>query len=201
WAYLDADADGAISPRELDDGQQAARLLLALSWEGCDADGDGKLSLAEYHAGAFQAAQALPTSDDENAQQAETALADAVPLSLLLERLGEDSSYAAELAALWEAVDDQDDQTVITQVISNPTRYPKLGPVLRTWVRHYPVKSNLRRHGHRTPHAVKPARIHPNPKAKPKKGPPHTKKPAGVGKPAGRKPAARHSPKRGGRKP
>ncbi|MCP4591522.1 MAG: hypothetical protein GY842_12320, partial [bacterium] len=72
WAYLDADADGAISPRELDDGQQAARLLLALSWEGCDADGDGKLSLAEYHASAFQAAQALPTSDDDDAQQAES---------------------------------------------------------------------------------------------------------------------------------
>jgi hypothetical protein len=91
--------------------------------------------------------QALLSSPDGEEEEAEDALAKAVSMSVLLQQLAGDQAYADELVALRAAVDDlDDDEAVVTQIISNPDRYPRLSPVVRTWVRYYPVKPALRRH-------------------------------------------------------
>ena len=191
-AYLDVNGDGAIDARELADGQQMASMLLMLSWDECDQDLDGKLTAAEFQSAASKAMQALLSYDTDADQQAEEALANAVPMSILLQQLGRDEAYAEELAALREALDDlDDDEAVVTHVVTNPVRYPRLGPVVRTWVRHYPVKPRLRSlvRPHLKHHrkSVEHPRATVGPKPVRKTGRPATAKP--------RKPAPKRGPR------
>ncbi|UCG15161.1 MAG: hypothetical protein JSV19_07665 [Phycisphaerales bacterium] len=146
-AYLDANQDGSIDAQEFARGQQGAAMLLMLSWEACDQDSSGEIDRAEFMAAAPEAMAESLAANDETEQQAEEALANAIPLNLLLEQLGKDESYAEELAALRQAVQDMDDEeSVVTHVVASPTRYPRLSPVVRVWTRYYPVKPALRRH-------------------------------------------------------
>ena len=205
--YLDGNGDGRIDARELANGQQMASMMLMLSWEACDRNQDGQLTPTEFETAAVEALQSLSSADSRADQQAEEVLANAVPLSVLLQQLGGDQGYADELAALRQAVEDVDDEdTVITHVISNPTRYPRLSPVVRTWVRYYPVKPHLRRHVRPNVHRPgKPAnadRVHAGPK--------HARKHDKPGKPGvaksprshkSAKPKAGPRPRPGGRRP
>ena len=198
-AYADANKDGSIDALELADAQQMAAMLLMLDWNECDRDDDGKLTPTEFQSAATEAMQELLSANSESEQQAEEALAEAVPVELLLEQLGRDESYSDELAALREAVEDiEDDEAVVTHVFSNPTLYPRLYPVVNTWTRYYPVKPGLRKYVHPRPwHLRKPAKsARPHvikPKHGPKPGKPHAGKP---GKPKVSKPAKPAKPSR-----
>ncbi len=200
--YLDANQDGRIDARELANGQQMASMILMLSWEACDRNQDGQLTPAEFQAAATDALQTLLSADSTEDEQAEQALAEAVPVGVLLRQLGQDRAYADELAALREAVEDvDDDETVVTHVISNPTLYPCLSPVIHTWARHYPVGPKIRRHVRphlrRVPKTVKAPRVHGAPKSAHKHGKPGVIKPRRPAKPAKPK-ATKASPRRGG---
>ena len=145
--YLDADRDRRIDAQEFADGQQMASMLLMFSWEEADRDGDGVLSHSEFESAADQAMQALLETDTEADQQAEEELASVISLPVLMNQLSENDSYADELAELREVVEDlDDDEAVVTHIIHNSKRYPRLYPVVQTWVRHYPVRPALRRH-------------------------------------------------------
>lgn len=144
--YLDTDGDRRIDAKELAAGQHMASMLLMLSWDECDRNGDGTVGLGEFQVAADHAMQALREANNEAAQQAEDALARAVTMKLLLEQLAREEQYAAEIAALREEIEDlEDDEAVVTYVIEYATRYPRLTPIVRTWVRHYPVKPRLYR--------------------------------------------------------
>lgn len=181
--YLDTDGDRKIDAKELAAGQHMASMLLMLSWDECDRDGDGTVSLVEFQVAAHDAMQALREADSEAARQAEDALAQAITMRLLLEQLARDEQYAAEIAALRAEIEDlDDDEVVVTYLIKYPTRYPRLTPIVRTWVRHYPVKPKLYRlvkpYGprlYRPPARTKV--IHP-PKARPKVGKAPAKRPS-----------------------
>ena len=185
--YLDADGDKRIGAQELATGQQMASVMLMLSWDESDRDGDGVISLAEFQSAAQEAMQALLDLDSESEQQAEDALARAIPLNVLLERLANDDRYTEEIAALREAIEElNDDEAVITYITKYPIRFPRLSPVVRTWVRHYPVRPGLRRlvkpgppRPYRPPGKVRSAGP---PKLGPKGGKPHPKKPPKPGK-------------------
>jgi len=194
--YLDANGDGRIDARELANGQQMASMMLMLSWDACDRNQDGQLTPEEFEVAATEALQSLSWANSEADRQAEEALANAVPLRVLLQQLGGDPSYADELNALRQAVEDvDDDDTVITHVISNPTHYPRLSPVVRTWTRYYPVKSHLRRnvrpnvHRHDKPANADRVRV----------GPKHTRKPGKSGVTKSHRPHKSAKPKAGGR--
>lgn len=194
--FLDRDHDRRINERELATGQQMAAMLLMLSWDECDRDHDGNISRDELEQAAATAMQALleeqSQADAETEQQAEQDLAQAVPLELILDRLAADQSYAAEVAALREAVKDLDDEDVVTYVFDHAKRYPHLAPVVRTWVRHYPVRPALRRYVKPHPYwrhrpAVKPEVRKPvvKPgKPGPRKAPPRAVKPKPKPRPA-----------------
>jgi hypothetical protein len=163
WTWLDVDGNGSLSATELAQGQLVAAMLQALDWNACDADHDGTVTRAEYQAAAFETLRSLRAAADPADEQAEQDLAAAVSLEVLLEQLGASETYAAELAALREAVANLgDEDTVVTHVITNPARYPHLGPLVRAWVRYYPVKPELRRHVPAVrPHVGRPAGVPP----------------------------------------
>ena len=172
-----------------------ASVMVMLSWDQCDSDGDGSISPAELQSAADQALQALleAETESETEQEAQDALARAVPLELLLDRLADDDRYAEEIAALREEIEDlDDDEATITYITKHPTRYPRLTPVVKTWVRHYPVRPGLRRlvkpRSYRAPAKAKPA---PSPKPAPKATKPGPKKPPKPGK----KPGPKRPPK------
>jgi hypothetical protein len=200
--FLDLDRDRRIDQRELATGQQMAAMILLLSWDECDRDGDGSLSHDEFEQAAATAMQALleEQSETDAEEQAEQDLAQAVPLELILDRLTADERYADEVADLRDAVEDlDDDEDVVTYVFRNAKRYPRLTPVVRTWVRHYPVRPDLRRHA--KPHPkwryLRPAKAKPH---KPVKPAPRAGKPARPGKRAQPgKPAKPPKPRRPGR--
>jgi hypothetical protein len=188
WTYLDADGDGRISATELAQGQRMAAMILTLSLEAGDPDHDGKLTPAEFQAAVTTALQTLASADNEGEQPADEELARAVPLSLVFQQLSGTDTYAAELAALREAVTNLDDEeTVVTHIISNPARYPRLGPLVRTWVRYYPVRPELRRHVPpglpHVPHPAQPPGLHVPP-PRPKTGQPGVTKPSHAVKPS-----------------
>ncbi len=163
--FLDLDGDGRIDVRELAAGQQAAAMILLLEWNECDSDRDGTLSTAEFERAAARTMQALlaPRTDDENLEEtrARDDLAAAVPLRLILERVARSPRYADEFAALRKSVDDLDDEEeVVAWVFARPTVCPRLGLLLRTWIRSYPVSPGLWRY-------VTPA--NPPPAASPEK--------------------------------
>ena len=199
-AYLDSNGDGRIDVRELASGQQMAELMLAVSWQEADRNGDGAISAAEWSAAAGEARQTLLDEQSADAEQAATALAEAVPLSLVLERLSRDKRYAAEIAELREAVENLDDEeAVYTHIYGNPARYVRLRPAVRAWWRHYPVRGVRSRYGKpywSGRHGVGPggkAGVRPDPRGKLKPGgakPPKKAAPGGVKKPpkAGKKP-------------
>ena len=200
--YLDANRDGRIDARELAAGQQMAAAIARLSWHAGDRNQDGQLTPAEFQAAITAALQSGASADN----QAEEYVADAVPLSVLLQQLGDDQAYADELTALREAVEDlDDDDAVITHVVSHASRYPRLNPVLRTWVRDYPVRPRLRGNGHLRPKAdrsAKPvganrARVGPKPARKHDR-PPVAKRPGARGTV---KPKAGPRPRSGGGRP
>jgi hypothetical protein len=201
--YLDADGDKRIDAGELAAGQQMASMMLMLTWENCDLDGDGSISPAEFQAAADQATQALlqAESESEAEQEAEDALARAVPFDVLLDQLAQDDRYADEIAALREEIEDlEDDEATVTYVTRYPERYPHLAPVVRTWVRHYPVRPGLRRlvkpsplRLHRPPAKAKSVRP---PKPGPKAGKLKPKKPPKAGKKPGAKPQPKRRPPR-----
>ena len=201
--YLDANGDGAIDAREFAHGQQMASMILTLTWDACDRNQDGKLAPPEFQTAASEALRTLLSADSEADEQAEAALAKAVPMSMLLEQLGRDQAYADEIAALREALEELDDDTVVTHIISEPDHYPRLTPVVRTWVRYYPVRPGLRRHlrphHKRDPKPAKPLRPHVRPKAAAGHGKPHAAKPHKSAKPRTPRPGAR--PRPGGRRP
>jgi hypothetical protein len=199
-AYLDANQDGSIDAQEFARGQQGAAMLLMLSWEECDQDSSGEIERAEFLAAAPEAMAATLATDDEADQQAEEALANAIPLDLLLEQLAKDESYADELAALRQEMQNMDDEeSIVTHVVGSPTRYPRLSPVVRVWTRYYPVKPALRRHvkGRYRPLGLraKPPKPVVRPGAKPRPGKPGAPRPP---KPRG-KPGSR-GPRGGGRR-
>ncbi|MBN2560109.1 MAG: hypothetical protein JXQ75_04190 [Phycisphaerae bacterium] len=201
--YLDLDGDRKIDATELAAGQQMASMMLMLSRDGCDRDGDEAINLAEFQVAAEEAMQALLDADSnsDGEEQAEEALARAVPLKLLLDRLSDDGRYADEVTALRQAVEDMDDgEAVITYITKYPARYPRLSPVVRTWVRHYPVQPRLRRlvkprppRAYRPPAEAKPARPQ---KTGPKAGEPDVKKPPKRGPKPGPKPRKPRPPRR-----
>lgn len=181
-AYLDANEDGSIDAQEFARGQQGAAMLLMLSWEACDQDNNSQIDRAEFMAAAPEAMAASLAAADETDQQAEEALANAIPLDLLLGQLAKDESYADELAALRQAVADMaDEESVVTHVVARPTRYPRLSPVIRVWTRYYPVKPALRRHvkGRYRPLGLrgKPPKPAVRPRGKPGPGKPAVPRP------------------------
>jgi hypothetical protein len=187
--YLDADGNQRIDAREFAHGQQMASMILMLAWDECDRDGDGAISPEEFRSAADAAMQAMLQADSESEteQQAEDALARAVPLTLLLGQLAGEEDYAQEVAALRESVEDlNDDAAVVTYVNQYPTRYPHLAPVIQTWVRHYPVRPELRRLV-----KARPPRAH-HPSAKVNRHPPRHGPKAG-------KPGAKKRPRKGGK--
>ncbi|MFH0983257.1 MAG: hypothetical protein V2A79_17195 [Planctomycetota bacterium] len=197
--YLDTNRNGSIEAAELAHGQQMAAMLLALSWETCDWDHDGKITATEFQSAAAETLQTLLSTASEDEQQAENALAEAVSMSVLLQQLARDQAYADELAALRAAVDDlNDDEAVVTQIISNPARYPRLSPVVRTWVRYYPVKPALRRHLPPYP-ARGPHLPPPHARPAPTNGHPIPPKHSGPAKPPMPKPGPQPRPGGGGR--
>jgi hypothetical protein len=189
--YLDADGDQRIDARELAHGQQMASMILMLAWDECDRDGNGEISPDEFRSAADEAMQAMLQADSESEteQQAEDTLARAVPLKLLLDQLAGEEDYAQEVAALRASVENlDDDEAVVTYINQYPTRYPHLTPVIHTWVRHYPVRPELRRLVKPLP----PRAYHPSAKVKshpPRRGPK-------AGKPGSKKP-----PRPGGKPP
>lgn len=184
---LDTDGDRRVSPKELAAGQHMASMLLMLSWDECDLDYDGAMSLGEFQLAAEEAMQVLRETNTEAAQQAQDALAKAVTMRLLLEQLSREEQYAAEIAALRAEIRDMnDDEAVVTYIIKYPTRYPRLVPVVRTWVRHYPVHPRL--HKVVRPYGIRAYRpstratpVHPA-KARPRTGTPPPKKAARPGR-------------------
>lgn len=182
--YLDRNRDRQVDADELADGQELASLLLMLSWSGCDQDADGAVDLEELKAAVDEAREALAeTAPEEEEEQATEALANAVPLSVVLDRLAADQRYADEIAELRKAVEDlDDDEAVVVYLNGHVKHYPRLVPVIRTWGRYYPVKPGLRRHywsrPYRPPASVKPLKpakpgpkVGPKPKPKPKPRP------------------------------
>lgn len=186
--YLDADRNGKIDTEELAAGQQMASVLLMLSWEECDRNGDGVLRVSEFASAAIEMRQTLLEAESESDGAAEEALARALSLRVLLDRLATDEQYADELAELREAVEDlDDDEAVVTHIVRNPALYPRLMPVVGTYIRHYPVRPPLRRFAPRYavpfrhhPKAVKPMKgpkpLEPKPAVKPAKKPKAVKK-------------------------
>ena len=98
--HLDANGDGTIDPQELATGQQLAAMILTLSWNQSDLNQDGVLTEGEFLAAAEAAMQEVLSTQGEEDSQAEQALAEAIPLSVLLENLARDDQYAEEIAAL-----------------------------------------------------------------------------------------------------
>jgi hypothetical protein len=194
--YLDIDGDRQISAKELAAGQQMASMMLMLSWDACDRDGDGAISLEELQPAADEAMQTLLETDSESEQKAEEELARLMPLRLLLERLAENEEYSAELAALRAAIEGlDDDDAIITHITTYPRRYPHIAPIVRTWYRYYPVRPGLRRHLRPLPprHDPPGPKVKPGPRPKPKAGRPGPRKPP---KPGGKpKPKPRPKPK------
>jgi len=188
--FADTDQNGKIESQELGAAQTSATLLLMIDFTAADRDGDGALSGAEFEAAGAEAKQALATaeSEQESSQAAEEALAQALSARVLLDRLATSASYADELAALRAAVKDlDDDEAIVTHIVQNPTLYPRLSPLFRTYVRYYPVKPALRRlapahawplrhppklnaHPDANPPGPTPA-VKPPPASKPPKGP------------------------------
>jgi hypothetical protein len=206
--YFDTNSDRQIDAEEFAAGQQLASMLLMLSWDACDLDGDDAVSFAEFRTAATAAMRTLLEADSESEQQAEDELARMLPLKLLLERLSEDGKYADEVAALREAIEDlDDDDAIITHIAAYPKLYPHITPILRTWYRYYPVKPGVRQHLRALParaHPLKPkakAAGQVKPKPKPKAGQTGAKRPRKHAGPAGKpKPKAGPKPK-GGSKP
>ncbi len=202
--FLDCNHDRRIDERELAQGQQMAAMILTLSWEECDSNGDGGISVDEFEHAAAQSMSELlemeSETDTDIEQQAEEDLAGAVPVGLLLERLASQERYADEVAALREAVEDlDDDDAVVTHIVANPKRYPHLTPAVRTWVRHYPVRPELRRHV-KHPHwrYYRPTKAKPHKPVKPTVKPASGKKPPKVNKPPKNKPVKK--PARGAKR-
>ena len=197
--YLDGDRDRRIDADEFAAGLETASMLLMLSWNDCDRDGDGAIDAEELGAAVAQARQALAEVEPEDEEEAAEALASALPVRVLLDQLAGDDRYADEIADLREAVEDLgDDDAVVSYITRYPTRYPHLSPVVRTWGRYYPVKSGLRSHHWRRTHVppkhlkhtkpVKPAsKVGPKPKAK-------ARSKAGAKPKAAPKPKARRKP-------
>lgn len=198
--YLDADRNGEIDTEELVAGQQMASVLLMLSWEECDRNGDGAVSVSEFASAAAEMRQTLLKAEGESDSAAEEAVARALSLRVLLDRLATEEQYAAELAELREAVEDlDDDEAVATHIVRNPALYPRLTPVVGTYIRHYPVRPPLRR---LVPHYAVPFRHHPK-AVKPLKGPKPPKpavKPAKKPKAVKKAPAPRPRGRSGGRR-
>jgi hypothetical protein len=203
--YFDTNFDRKIDAKEFAAGQQLASMMLMLSWDGCDLDGDGAVSFGEFRTAAAEAMQTLLEADSESEQQAEEELARMLPLKLLLQRLGQEGKYADEVAALREAIEDlDDDDAIITHVTTYPKLYPHIAPIVHTWYRHYPLKPGVRRNLRTLParaHPLKPKAKtagHVKPKPKPKAGP---RKPAKHAGKAGRsKPKSKAGPKPAGRR-
>jgi hypothetical protein len=178
--WLDRNHDLEIDEQELAAGQETASLLLALSWDGCDQDESGSIDVGELAVALAAIKKELAEVDAAAEAQAEEALANAVSLDMVLGRLAADERYAAEIAALREAVADlDDDEAVVSYITRYPTQYPRLLPVIRTWGRYYPVRPELRRHFWRHPRRgpayVKPKDLRPHPKPRPPKVKPHPK--------------------------
>ena len=198
--FLDRDGDGRITEEELTAAQDMATMILMLSWERCDSDDNGTITRKELERAAREAVEAMSEEQGDAEQaaeaEAEESLAEAVPANLLLEQLARDSRYADEVAALREAIEDlDDDDALVSYVFNHPKRYPRLTPVVRTWVRHYPVRPELRRHVTPPPHGRKPGAHRPGQLHPPRKPGKH---PAGGLKPTPAKPPAKgskHPPK------
>ena len=196
--FLDLDGNGWIEPRELGIGQQMGAMILALEWAECDADGDGSLSAAEFEQVAAKTLQALLTkhsdAEAESEKRAQEDLAGATSLSVILERLARSPRYVDEIAALRKVIEDLDDEDeVVAYVVGHPALYPRLGPLVHTWLRTYPVRPDLLRHAkpradvRPPPAAAPPQPAAPRPKTE---KPPHRKGPPGPAKPARKSPHA-----------
>jgi hypothetical protein len=201
--FVDLDGDGRVEPAELAVAQQSAATILALDWTESDVDRDGSLNATEFAQAAIKTMQALLADDREaqepSEQQVQEDLASAVPFSLVLERVAKRPRYADEVAALRKAIEDLSvDEDVVAYVVGHAAQYPRLTPLLQTWMNSYPVRPGLLRY-------LKPsAQRQPFPVAKPvlpvrqppaAKWPPPSKAPATADKPP---PRRRHvvSPRR-----
>ncbi len=156
--YLDRNHDRVIDREELSAGRQLMDVLLVVSWQKCDADGDGKISLSELENAIARAdTEAGISASQSDDAEALAALADATALDAVLDRLSADERYADEIAALRAAVDDLSDvEAVTTYVARYPARFPHLVPVVHSWKRYY-LHRSWRYQNHRRRHA---ARVH-----------------------------------------
>jgi len=185
--FLDINGDGAVDAGEFAAGQSAARVMATLRWEECDTDGDGAVSGAEYVAALVATADTVENSaiGSEADSEAEAALARALPVSVLLDRLAGEARYADEIAALRAAVEDlDDDEAVVTCLNAHPARYARLRPVIHHWARHYPVRPGVRR-------LIKPRSAQAKPSAR--QAPPGGRRNPQMARPSGAKP---HKPPR-----
>ena len=194
--YFDTNRDRVVDVDEFSVGFEGAALMLMLSWDECDLNGDEAIDLEEFSLAVAEGRRALAQAREEEYEAEVTeVLASAVTLNVLLDRLALQVEYAVEIAELRQALKDFDDgDVVVTYVLRYPDRYPRLTPVIRTWGRYYPVKSSMRKHfgrpAHRPHWYVKPPSakkrsgkvgVRPGPRPKPGGGP----KPGGRPKPGG----------------
>lgn len=164
--FLDADGDHQIDSEELNAGRELAAALCALDLQESDSDQDGVLSPDELSAALFDALTTSQEEADED-EAAESAVAQALGLRVLLDQLATQDQYAEEVARLREAVEDLDDEEAAVQyLITNSTSYPRLYPTVRLWAKHYPSKPGVRRHF--VPHHPPPRPKAPHAKPKPK---------------------------------
>ncbi len=194
---IDVDSNGKVDPAELAAAQQSAAMILALDWAESDTDGDGSLSTIEFVQAATKTMQVLladgPEAEEAPEQQAQEDLASAIPFSLILERVAKSPRYVDEVAALRKAIEDaSDDEEVVAYLVGHPALYPRLMPLLRTWIHSYPVRPGLLRY-------LKPsAQPHTPPAARSSNPPPaaHRQSPQRVPPAANKPPGPRHTPSR-----
>ena len=144
--YVDADGDRMIDAKDLASAQYYGSLIDALEFDECDHNRDGVIDPTEFRLAVAAAEMSRPDDEGADDDAAYNALASAVTLRLVLDQLSKDALYAAEVAALKEALRDlHDEEAVVEYIIKYPARYPRLRTVVYTWGRHYPVRKTMHR--------------------------------------------------------
>lgn len=145
-AYFDMNGNGTIDPREFASRWQTLSTLQTFAWEDWDRNRDGQVSATEFRMKASQVFGETFGQNDKADVEAEAALANAVPFNFILRQLRTDAYYAQEVTSLSQAVQNSNqDATLISHVVANPLRYPRLAPIVRLWAKHSPYRETLSR--------------------------------------------------------
>ncbi len=143
----DADHNGQLSPGEYAIGQTLGCAVLRLRWEECDQNHDGTVSAAEFKQAAGRTANQMFAEPTAAETAAERQLAEMFSLRVVLTQAGTQREYANEVTTLRKAVPDfGDEDAVIAYIVSKPAMFPRLLPLVRTFVHKYPAAPHLRRH-------------------------------------------------------